>query len=85
VGPARAPVAERGRSSSWSALASGVLTSKYTRADLDAGPVGLTRSQLVQEAVMLYLKAIMDLRNGRQVAVIDSKSQTALVERPHSP
>jgi uncharacterized protein (DUF1778 family) len=45
-----------------------------------AEQVGLTRSQLVQEAVALYLKAVMEVRNGRRLAVIDRKSKSAVVE-----
>lgn len=49
-------------------------------ADKLAEELGLTRSQLVQEAVALYLKAVMEIRNGRRIAVIDRKSQTAVIE-----
>jgi hypothetical protein len=45
-----------------------------------AEELGLTRSQLVQEAVALYLKAVMEVRNGRRLAVIDRKSQEPVVE-----
>ncbi len=49
-------------------------------ADKVAEQLGLTRSQLIQEAVALYLKAVIEVRNGRRLAVIDPKSQTAVVE-----
>ena len=49
-------------------------------ADKVAEELGLTRSQLVQEAVALYLKAVMEVRNGRRLAVIDRKSKSAIIE-----
>ncbi len=48
--------------------------------DKVAGELGLTRSQLVQEAVALYLKAVMEVRNGRRLAVIDRNSSGTVVE-----
>jgi uncharacterized protein (DUF1778 family) len=49
-------------------------------ADKAAEELGLTRSQLIQEAVALYLKAFMEVRRGHRLAVIDRASQTPLVE-----
>ena len=49
-------------------------------ADKAADELGLTRSQLVQEAVALYLKAVMEIRRGHRLAVIDRASHAPLVE-----
>ncbi len=49
-------------------------------ADKAAEELGLTRSQLVQEAIGLYLKAVMEVRKGHRLAVIDRASKAAVVE-----
>ena len=45
-----------------------------------AEELGLSRSQLVDEALSLFLKAVLELRRGRRLVTVDSRSGAAACE-----
>lgn len=39
-----------------------------------AGELGLNRSQLIDEAIALFLKAVIEVRRGRRLVAVDPSS-----------
>lgn len=45
-----------------------------------AGELGLSRSQIVDEALALFLKAVLEVRRGRRLVTVDPESTTPVCE-----
>jgi len=44
------------------------------------GELGITRSQVVEEALALLVRAVLEARRGRRVAIIEAESQKTVCE-----
>jgi hypothetical protein len=54
--------------------------SRGTALDQLAAEFGLSRSQVIDEALALFLKAVLEVRRGRRLVTVDPKSPEAACE-----